>query len=51
MPYNPPEYPLYVESTGYAKVKDLYAWLFERGWDITKLGRLAERVSSGTMTW
>jgi hypothetical protein len=51
MPYNPPEYPLYVESTGYAKVKDLYAWLFERGWDITRLGRLAERVPSGTMTW
>jgi GNAT superfamily N-acetyltransferase len=44
MPYNPPEYPLYVESAGYGKVKDLYAWIFERGWDITRLGRLAERV-------
>jgi GNAT superfamily N-acetyltransferase len=44
MPYNPPEYPLYVESAGYGKVKDLYAWIFERGWDITRLGRLVERV-------
>jgi GNAT superfamily N-acetyltransferase len=44
MPYNPPEYPRYVESAGYAKVKDLYAWLFERGEDITRLGRLAARV-------
>jgi GNAT superfamily N-acetyltransferase len=44
MPHNPPEYPLYIESAGYGKAKDLYAWLFERGWDITRLGRLAERV-------
>ena len=44
MPYNPPEYPLYVESAGYRKTKDLYAWLFERGWDISRLGRLADRV-------
>jgi len=47
MPYNPPEYSLYVESLGYGKVKDLYAWIFERGWDITRLGRLAERVRKG----
>jgi GNAT superfamily N-acetyltransferase len=44
MPYNPPEYPLYVESAGYRKVKDLYAWLFERGGNITRLARLAMRV-------
>jgi hypothetical protein len=44
MPYNPPEYPIFIESTGYGKAKDLYAWIFERGWDITRLGRLAERV-------
>ncbi len=44
MPYNPPEYPRYVEAAGYRKVKDLYAWLFEREWEIKKIGRLAERV-------
>jgi GNAT superfamily N-acetyltransferase len=44
MPYNPPEYPRYVEQSGYRKVKDLYAWLFERGEDISRIGRLAERV-------
>jgi GNAT superfamily N-acetyltransferase len=44
MPYNPPEYPLYVESAGYVKAKDLYAWIFEAGWDITRLGRVAKRV-------
>ena len=30
MPYNPPEYPRYVEEMGYRKVKDLYAWIFDR---------------------
>jgi GNAT superfamily N-acetyltransferase len=44
MPYNPPEYPRYVEQGGYRKVKDLYAWLFERGQDVSKIGRLAARV-------
>lgn len=44
MPYNPPEYPRYVEQIGYRKVKDLYAWLFEREWEVKKIGRLAERV-------
>jgi GNAT superfamily N-acetyltransferase len=44
MPYNPPEYPSYVAQNGYRKVKDLYAWLFERGQDISRIGRLAERV-------
>ena len=44
MPYNPSEYSLYVESAGYSKVKDLYAWLFERGEDVTRIGRLAARV-------
>jgi GNAT superfamily N-acetyltransferase len=28
MPHNPPEYAAYIESAGYAKVKDLYAWLW-----------------------
>ena len=44
MPYNPPEYPGYVEQLGYRKVKDLYAWIFERDWEVRKIGRLAERV-------
>jgi GNAT superfamily N-acetyltransferase len=44
MPYNPPEYPRYVEAAGYRKVKDLYAWVFESEWEIKKIGRLAERV-------
>ena len=44
MPYNPPEYPRYIEQSGFRKVKDLYAWLFERGWEVMKIGRLAERV-------
>jgi GNAT superfamily N-acetyltransferase len=44
MPYNPPEYPRYVEGAGYHKVKDLYAWLFESDWEVKKIGRLAARV-------
>lgn len=28
MPRNPPAYAQYIESAGYAKVKDLYAWLY-----------------------
>jgi GNAT superfamily N-acetyltransferase len=44
MPYNPPEYPRYVEQNGYGKIKDLYAWIFEREWEVKKIGRLAERV-------
>jgi GNAT superfamily N-acetyltransferase len=44
MPYNPPDYSRYVESAGYSKVKDLYAWFFELGGDITRLSRLAARV-------
>jgi GNAT superfamily N-acetyltransferase len=45
MPYNPPEYPRYTEAIGYRKVKDLYAWLFERDWEVgEKIGRLSARV-------
>ena len=45
MPYNPPAYPTYVESAGYAKSKDLYSWHF----DVTapmpaRIARIAERV-------
>jgi GNAT superfamily N-acetyltransferase len=45
MPYNPPAYPRYVEEVGYHKIKDLYAWLFERDQEMgEKIRRLAERV-------
>ena len=45
MPYNPPEYPGYVEAAGYEKAKDLHAYLFERGWEVgEKIGRLAKLV-------
>ena len=45
MPYNPPTYPQFVESAGYAKVKDLYAWLFETNSGMgERVERLAERV-------
>ena len=29
MPYNPPEYAEYVAGAGYAKIKDLYAWIYD----------------------
>ena len=29
MPHNPPEYATFIESAGYAKVKDLFAWLYD----------------------
>jgi GNAT superfamily N-acetyltransferase len=45
MPYNPPEYPGYIEQSGYRKVKDLYAWIFEREQMMgIRLERLAARV-------
>ncbi|MGF1473530.1 MAG: N-acetyltransferase [Rubrobacteraceae bacterium] len=45
MPYNPSQYPGYAEAAGYEKAKDLYAYLFERDWDVgEKIGRLARLV-------
>jgi GNAT superfamily N-acetyltransferase len=46
MPYNPPEYPHYVEAAGYQKIKDLYAWLFDATvQEISeRIERLAEKV-------
>lgn len=44
-PYNPPAYPRYAEEAGYRKVKDLYAWHFERSQSMgEKISRLARRV-------
>ncbi|HEV3140969.1 MAG TPA: hypothetical protein VGY57_10655 [Vicinamibacterales bacterium] len=41
MPHNPPEYAAYLESAGYEKVKDLFAWIWDPAPDppaiVTKL--------------
>lgn len=44
MPYNPPEYADYMAKAGYAKVKDLYAWIYELALFNPKVAELAERV-------
>jgi hypothetical protein len=45
MPYNPPEYPAYIEAAGYSKVKDLYSWLLDpREAPESRLTALAERL-------
>jgi hypothetical protein len=45
MPHNPPDYAAFIESAGYAKVKDLYAWLYELGAAPPAIiAKLAERV-------
>jgi hypothetical protein len=47
MPHNPPEYAAFIESAGYRKVKDLYAWLYDLSREVDpQLVRLAERVSA-----
>jgi hypothetical protein len=46
MPYNPPEYPGWVEAAGYRKVKDLLAWEMDlRTPPAPRIARLASRVS------
>jgi hypothetical protein len=45
MPHNPPEYGAHIESAGYAKVKDLFAWLYAVEGDVPPLiERAARRV-------
>ena len=45
MPRNPPVYAAFIESAGYAKVKDLYAWIYEMSRDVPPLfQRLADKV-------
>src|SRR5450759_970325 len=45
MPHNPPEYAAFIESAGYGKVKDLFAWLYEFGpKPPAVMAKLAERV-------
>src|SRR3712207_4087317 len=41
----PPRSTLFPYTTLFrSKVKDLYAWIFDRDWEVKKIGRLAERV-------
>lgn len=45
MPRNPRDYAAFIEGAGYAKVKDLYAWLYDMSLDMPPIiVRLAERV-------
>ena len=45
MPHNPREYATFLESAGYRKVKDLFAWLYEvEGEPPPIVARLAERL-------
>lgn len=47
MPYNGPEYPAYVESAGYRKVKDLLAWDLDATVPLgSRISRLADRIAS-----
>ena len=44
MPHNPPEYAQFIESAGYGKVKDLFAWLYDIGRGVPPvMTRIAER--------
>ncbi|OFV92539.1 MAG: hypothetical protein A3G76_00405 [Acidobacteria bacterium RIFCSPLOWO2_12_FULL_65_11] len=45
MPHNPPEYGEYVESAGYRKIKDLFAWLYSIDAEVPPVvAKLATRV-------
>lgn len=45
MPHNPPEYGAHIESAGYRKVKDLFAWLYNmEGEPPPVIAKLAERL-------
>jgi GNAT superfamily N-acetyltransferase len=45
MPRNPHEYAAFIEAAGYAKVKDLYAWIYDMSRDVPALfQRLADKV-------
>jgi GNAT superfamily N-acetyltransferase len=45
MPYNPPEYPKYLEAAGYAKSEDCFAWhMTVEGGLPDRVARIAERV-------
>jgi len=45
MPYNPPEYPGFIEGAGYTKVKDLLAWTMDLSVPLgARIERLAARL-------
>ena len=45
MPRNPREYAAFIESAGYGKVKDLYAWIYDMSRDLPPVFQaLADRV-------
>jgi hypothetical protein len=45
MPYNPPTYAGFIETSGYAKVKDLYAWDVNLAAGVSpRIARVAERI-------
>jgi len=45
MPHNPPEYAAFIERAGYAKVKDLYAWLYDMRLPLPpEIERMADRT-------
>lgn len=45
MPHNPPEYAAFIEGAGYAKAKDLYAWVYDlRGGVPPTMAKLAARL-------
>jgi GNAT superfamily N-acetyltransferase len=45
MPRNPRDYAAFIESCGYGKVKDLYAWIYDLSLDVPDvIQRMAERV-------
>jgi GNAT superfamily N-acetyltransferase len=47
MPHNPPEYAAFIEGAGYAKVKDLYAWIYDLSRRVSpEIERMADRIRS-----
>jgi hypothetical protein len=45
MPHNPPEYAAHIESAGYRKAKDLFAWIYDLDQDTpATIAKLAERL-------
>ena len=49
MPRNPREYAAFIESAGYGKVKDLYAWIYDIGRELDAgIVRIAARVMRET---
>jgi|SRR5579871_1208496 len=45
MPRNPPVYAQYIESAGYTKAKDLFAWIYDLGRGVPDvMARIAERL-------